>query len=370
MATQNGSDGQDTDHLNDSDAEYETSKEYNSLQSLFGLFCEQLNPNGIVAHAFAKGIIRQNEFDDVEAAKTQLDKNKIFLSAVIKCGPKRIKGFCELLLRNGERRIGLKLLNEFKHQGVDVTTLDLPPVSPPVINHERPQYCPVSKKLRKPFTSFKRTVRRVSKKMDDFNFTCQEVLQEFLRARGKEGLVKRESFKNCSNDAALDLLLDYTDPIDCELLDDLVEQMEDNGLDQEWEDYKRLLKEEVLKTLDQCEKGECRPLREGQIALGFQTKQQASQHTMDKILGMKGFLTDVVGLRDADFLGVGNSTVTLFFGVARTHLPFLVLWLSRYCSNLRAFSVSVVFVPGEFMYDVDMDQEFSYPKVAFMHMCT
>ena len=82
------------------------------------------------------------------------------------------------------------------------------------------------------------------------------------------------------------------------------------------------------------------------------------------MLDLKDFLRKMVGLEEANFEGFANSVVTLFYTVSRIRLPFLVRLFALHRRSLQDFSITVVFVPGEFIYDVTTDQEFPYPKVC------
>ena len=253
---------------------------------------------------------------------------------------------------------------EFNQNGVDVTDLFPPPRASPVISHDYPTYCPVIKKLKSPYGILKQKVREIGMKKANFKFMCQEVYFDFVDARGEVVEVTRDDFSDYTDEKALNKILKLADSIDCEVIEDLVTQINEKELLIAWEEYKQLLKEAVLTTLDQCDHGRCRQLIGDQMRMGFQTRLPPGQHTIEKILKLKKFLIDVIGLEGTDFEGVHSSQVTVFFGVSKKHLPFLIRLLSAHRRILRDdFSVAVVFVPGHFVYDVDMDQEFFYPQV-------
>ena len=253
---------------------------------------------------------------------------------------------------------------EFEQNGVDVTDLSPPPRSSPVISHDYPTYCPVIKKLKSPYGSLKQKVREIGMKKANFKFLCQEVYFDFVDARREVVEVTRDDFSDYTNDKALNKILELADSIDCEVIEDLVTQINEEELFKAWETYKQLLKEAVLTTLDQCDHGNCRQLIGDQMRIGFQTQLPPGQHTIEKILRLKKFLIDVIGLEDTDFEGIHSSKVTVFFGVSKKHLPFLIRLLSAHRRILQdVFSVAVVFVPEQFVYEVDTDQEFFYPQV-------
>ena len=90
--------------------------------------------------------------------------------------------------------------------------------------------------------------------------------------------------------------------------------------------------------------------------------------TIEEILTLKQYLVKDIGVKEALFDGFSCSDVTLFFSVDIKRLPFIIHWCFIHRGDLMdMFHVSLVFVPGHFVYSMAADQEYPFPEVCY-HM--
>ena len=204
----------------------------------------------------------------------------------------------------------------------------------------------------------------------------ENVLHSFLATLSRvhshdtKDALDRLDTPECQNDEAIDIIQRFVDPLDCRLLYQIVSALKDEQLTKAWDEYCQRSKEACRTTLEQCRKLAIRPhrLSPSGITLGMQTKISPPDITIQKIVQLKEFLVSKVGLKESVFQGFASSAVALFFTVDRKWLPLLIRLLSRHQKALVDFSITTVFVPGEFFYDVAKDQEYPCPKVC-VYMC-
>ena len=193
-----------------------------------------------------------------------------------------------------------------------------------------------------------------------------------IHSHDTKDALDRLAAPDCQNEEAIDIIQRFVDPLDCRLVYQIVSALEDEQLSKAWDEYCQKSKQACRITLEQCRKVAIRPHRSppSDITLGMQTKISPPDITIQKILQLKEFLITKVGLEESVFQGFASSAVALFFTVSRDRLPFLVRLLSCHQKALLDFSITTVFVPGEFFYDVAKDQEYPCPKVCSVTICT
>ena len=219
--------------------------------------------------------------------------------------------------------------------------------------------------LKGAFIHLVREVRTAGRKVEDLKTVCVQLLNGVtsIKRNVQEDI---DELKKCSDGDFIVHLQPYWDCLDCNLLYMLILQLDEPKLMADWDIYKTQMKEACRATLgeNKISLPQSRELPANQISAGFQTDQPPHNVTIQKMLDLKDFLIKMVGLEEADFEGFAQSVVTLFYTVSRIRLPFLVRLFALHRRSLQAFSITVVFVPGEFIYDVTTDQEFPYPKVC------
>jgi hypothetical protein len=99
--------------------------------------------------------------------------------------------------------------------------------------------------------------------------------------------------------------------------------------------------------------------------VGFQTSLEPEVVTVNKILNLKEYLVDDIGVEEALFEGFSCSNVSLFFSIKLERLAFLIHWCYLHRRDfIEKFNVTLVFVPGHFVYSMEADQEYPFPEVG------
>ena len=243
-----------------------------------------------------------------------------------------------------------------------MSSINIPSSNPPVITNSSPRYYPELTALNKSFINLVREVMSVGKTVEDLKSICIELLRDV-------SLNKHEEIKElraCSDGNYIQFLQLYWDSLNCDLMFSLIQQMNNPKLTRDWEKYRTQVGEACRATLTECRRNlpQGRVLPANRISVGFQTDQPPFDVMVQKILDLKDFLKKMMGMKEADFEGFANSDVTLFYTVGRNRLPFLVRLCALHRRTLQEFSITIVFVPGEFIYDVNTDQDFPYFEVC------
>ena len=257
---------------------------------------------------------------------------------------------------------------------MDVSSVVIPSQTPPVVRSTSPKYNVEMEDLSDAFITLVRETETAGKKVEGLKTICIQLLNEVARSKASTTTKRNvqediNALQKCDGDY-VHYLQPYWDSLDCNLLHRLIRQLKKPELISDWEQYRTQVKEACTATLEECRRSlpQGRELPSNQISVGFQTAQPPNDVTVQKMLDLKDFLIKRMGLEEADFEGFTNSDVTLFFTVSRSRLPFLVRLCALHRRSLQEFSTTVVFVPGEFIYDVITDQEFPYPEV-YMRVC-
>ena len=251
-------------------------------------------------------------------------------------------------------------------RGVDVSTVIILSQTPPVVRSTSPKYYIEMEDLNDAFITLVREVKKVGANLDpeDLRTICIELLNgvSSTKRNVQEDI---DALQKCDGEF-IRYLQPYWDSLECNLLHRLIRQLKKPELIGDWEKYRTQVKESCTATLEECRRSlpQGRDPPPNQISVGFQTIQLPNDVTVQKMLDLKDFLIKRMGLKETDFAGFTNSAVTLFFTVSRSRLPFLVRMCALHRRSLQDFSITVVFVPGEFLYDVITDQEFPYPEVC------
>ena len=254
-------------------------------------------------------------------------------------------------------------------RGVDTSSLIVATLEPTAVSHIAAQYYPQIDELDVALGALVQKIKDATKDSQILKTYCIRFLATLSRVHSHDRLdqaLDRLATPDCQNDEAIDIIQKFVDPLDCRLLCQIVSALEDEWLMKAWDEYCQRSKQACRTTLQQCRKVAIRPhrLSPSGITLGMQTKISPPDITIQKIVQLKEFLVTKVGLKKSVFRGFASSAVALFFTVGRERLPLLIRLLSRHQKALLDFSITTVFVPGEFFYDVAKDQEFPYPKVC------
>ena len=119
----------------------------------------------------------------------------------------------------------------------------------------------------------------------------------------------------------LDCLASHSDYINCELIYELVIQLENDELNKAWTAYSYKLKEACKLTLDRWLKSEVSASPEtGMLTLAFQTTLTPDSLPLERVLKLQGFLCHVLEMMETEFAGYASSTVTVFFTVCISRL--------------------------------------------------
>ena len=103
--------------------------------------------------------------------------------------------------------------------------------------------------------------------------------------------------------------------------------------------------------------------------VGFQTSLEPEVVTVNKILNLKEYLVDDIGVEEALFEGFSCSNVSLFFSIKLERLAFLIHWCYLHRRDfIEKFNVTLVFVPGHFVYSMEADQEYPFPEVGYQSL--
>ena len=245
-----------------------------------------------------------------------------------------------------------------------MSSIAQPSPKPPAIRSSSPKYYPEMGDLKDRFIDLVREVKSLARQVEDLKTICIELLNDVTSTK-RNVQEDINELKKCSDGDYIAHLQPYWDPLDCELLYRLIRQLKKTELMEDWESYKVDVKEACKVTLAEARRSlpQPRELPAHQISAGFQTDQPSHDVIIQKILNLRDFLKKMMGLKEACFEGFDNVDVTLFFIVNRVRLPFLMRLFALHRRSLQEFSITVVFVPGEFIYNVTTDQEFAYPKV-------
>ena len=255
-------------------------------------------------------------------------------------------------------------------RGMDVSSVVIPSQTPrpPVVRSTSPKYYNIieMEDLNDAFITLVKEVKKVGANLDpeDLRTICIQLLNgvSSTKRNVQEDI---DALQKCDGEY-IRYLQPYWDSLDCNLLHRLIRQLNKPDLIGDWEQYRTQVKEACTATLEECRRSlpQGRELPLNQILVGFQTTQPPNDVTVQKMIELKDFLIKRMGLEEADFVSFTNSNVTFFFTVSRCRLPFLVRMCALHRRSLQDFSITVVFVPGEFIYDVIIDQEFPYPEVC------
>ena len=253
-------------------------------------------------------------------------------------------------------------------RGVDTSSLTVATLEPSAVSHVAAKYYPQMDDLDVALGALVQKIKEATKDSQILKIYCFSFLTTLSRVHSHDtkDALDRLATPDCQNDEAIDIIQRFVDPLDCRLLYQIVSALEDEQLTKAWDEYCQRSKQACRTTLEQCRKVAIRPhqLSPSGITLGVQTKISPPDITIQKIVQLKEFLVTKVGLEESVFQGFANSAVTLFFTVSRERLPLLIRLLSRHQKALLDFSITTVFVPGEFFYDVAKDQEYPCPKVC------
>ena len=248
-----------------------------------------------------------------------------------------------------------------------MSSIAQPSPKPPVIRSSSPKYYPEMRVLKKKFITLVREVKSIAGRVEDLKTICIELLNDVTSTK-RNVQDDINNLMKCSDGDYIAYLQLHWDPLDCDLLYQLICQLQKPELMTDWERYKVEIKEACKTILADARRSlpQRRELPVHEISVGFQTDQPSHDVTIQKILDLRDFLKKMMGLEEADFEGFDNADVTLFYTVDRIRLPFLVQLFALHRRSLQKFSITAVFVPGEFIYNVTTDQEFAYPKVCIV----
>ena len=259
-------------------------------------------------------------------------------------------------------------ISALQARGVDTSSLIVDPLDPSAVSHMAAQYYPQIDDLDVALGALAQKIKDATKDSQILKTYCIRFLATLSRVHSHDtkDALDRLATPDCQNEEAIDIIQRFVDPLDCRLLYQIVSALENEQLTKAWDEYCQRSKQACRATLEQCRKVAIRPhrLSPSYITLGVQTKISPPDITIQKILQLKEFLITKVGLEESDFQGFASSAVALFFTVSRERLPLLIRLLSRHQKALLDFSITTVFVPGEFFYDVAKDQEYPCPKVC------
>ena len=252
---------------------------------------------------------------------------------------------------------------------MDTSFLTVAALEPSAVSHVAAKYYPQIEELDIALGDLVQMMKDATKCSQNLKTYCTRFLTTLSRIHSHDTkyALDRLAARDCQNDEAIDVIQRFVDPLDCRLLYQIVSALDDKQLTDAWDEYCQKSKQACRITLEQCRKVAIRPHQSSPsgITLGMQTKISPPDLTIQKILQLKEFLITRVGLEESVFQGFACSAVALFFTVGREHLPVLIRLLSRHQRALLDFSITTVFVPGEFFYDVAKDQEYLCPKVCF-----
>ena len=251
---------------------------------------------------------------------------------------------------------------------MDTSSLIVATLEPSAVSHVAAQYYPQIDDLDVALGALVQKIKDATKDSQILKTYCIRFLTTLSRIHSHDtkDTLDRLATPDCQNEEAIDIIQRFVDPLDCRLLYQIVSALENEKLMKAWDEYCQRSKQACRATLEQCRKVAIRPhrLTPSGITLGMQTKISPPDITIQKILQLKDFLVTKVGLEESVFQGFANSAVALFFTIGRERLSLLIRLLSRHQKALLDFSITTVFVPGEFFYDVANDQEYPYPKVC------
>ena len=230
-----------------------------------------------------------------------------------------------------------------------------------------PQYYPELQDMDMQLIQLMKHVTEATKDRTDLKLICSRLLSslERIEKQTTKEAVSCLTSPTCSNADAILQMQPFIDYLDCRLLQRLITALDDEFLMCRWKDYCQMLRDACKKSLSMCRSPvkDCTTAPNG-IRLGMKTTIPPTDFQIQKIIEVKQFLCTVIGLEEADFEGFACSDVTLFFAVMRARLPFLLRMFSRHRTALEDIGVSVVFVPGEFIYDVPLDCEHPFSQVC------
>ena len=262
-------------------------------------------------------------------------------------------------------------------RSIDIKDLKAANPNPPVLNHTRPKYSPIQRRLKNQYIDFLVKVRRacLGVSFDDMKLICSQLLRDQARelphgeARRKIERDLERLHNLVTSNEVLDCLATHADYIHCELIYELVMQLDNNELNKAWTAYSDKLKEACKLTLDRWSKSEVSGSPEtGMLTLAFQTTLTPDSLPLERVLKLQGFLCHVLEMMETEFAGYASSTVTVFFTVCSSRLPFLLLSLSRHRKILEDLSIEFAFVPGEFIYSIPLDQDYEFLQVSSQFM--
>ena len=135
-------------------------------------------------------------------------------------------------------------------------------------------------------------------------------------------------------------------------------------LRQELDEYKVMVGQACKSTLQDCPKKSASETPTNEMYIGLQTSAPPEDITIKKIIGLKKYLIENMGMKEAAFEGFACSDVCLFFSLNMEHLPFLIHWCYLHRRDfIEKFHATLVFVPGHFVYSMEADKEYPFPKV-------
>lgn len=259
-------------------------------------------------------------------------------------------------------------------RGIDIKGLKGHSPTPPELNHKRPTYSPLQRRLKEHYIRLLLNVRKACVKvsLEEMKIVCAQL----LRDKGEElphGELKQKIESSLErlrvsekSDDVLECLLPHSNYLDCELVHQLVILMENDEITKAWEAYRSKFVEACKLTLGSWSKSEMSAdsRNSGTVTVGLQTTLTPDSLPIERVLALKGFFCDVMGMKEAEFVGCASSTVTLFYAVSTSRLSFLLYSLSCHRKILEDFSIELAFVPGEFIYSIVLDQGYELFQVS------
>ena len=183
-------------------------------------------------------------------------------------------------------------------RGIDVKGLKSNSPTPPELNHKRPTYSPLQRRLRDHYIRLLVNVRRacVGVSLEDMKIVCGQLLrdkaEELPHGELKqkiESSLERLRVSEKSDDM-LECLLTHSDYLDCELVHQLVVHTENDEMTKAWEVYRGKFVEACKLTLDSWSKSDMSGLRNsGMATVGLQTTLTPDSLPIERVLALKSF---------------------------------------------------------------------------------
>jgi predicted nuclease with TOPRIM domain len=365
----------------------EEEPEREAVRECYAELCKRMDPKGLRRRLFSEGLLTDEQNGAVQDLQNTSDKNEKLLVAIRQRSGKDIVLFCKILFEEKQEHCGDLLMNGLKKYKIDISDLQRfkKTSRPPVPAHRVPQYMYRLQQLDTPFASLVTSVKKAVVTCEDFS-TWSISLLTALKARSPHNEKVENAIVNIQDSSSEDKIFTYLqpffDPIDVRLIENLIELLvEDSQVDQESESKRRLQVHDVQEklhsykskvedactiTLSKCKKDIVNDERpKNGMYVGFQTSLEPEVVTVNKILNLKEYLVDDIGVEEALFEGFSCSNVSLFFSIKLERLAFLIHWCYLHRRDfIEKFNVTLVFVPGHFVYSMEADQEYPFPKVC------